>query len=123
MQRYFAAMAGALMGLSAAGNAASAEPVFKATVTLDGVHYILPSADRDRTLVPRNPLCHEYIYAVYIILNRDLFYYGELLYQAKPGDHVVVGYPYDVQVNGHPVPRPPQPAVNEFRCKKKEDYQ
>jgi len=83
-----------------AGGAARADAAFKATVTLDGVHYTLPTYFKDHALEPRRPLCHTFEYATIVIVVRDLFINGQLMYRGRAGDDVVVRYPYEVQVNG-----------------------
>lgn len=100
-----------------AGGAARADAAFKATVTLDGVHYTLPTYFKDHALEPRRPLCHTFEYATIVIVVRDLFINGQLMYRGRAGDDVVVRYPYDVQVNGRPVSAPqPGQTLDRFPC-------
>ena len=110
MTRSRAMLAAAVYGALAAASApAGAAPeTAKATVTIDGVHYTLPLPRHfaDRALTARNPLCYVYEYFYMTIVDRELYINGELAYQAKPGDDVVVVYAQGVRVNGQPAPPP-----------------
>ena len=100
--------------LSAGSTARAAD--FHATVTLDGVQYTLPTKFKDHALQPRQPLCHTFEYETMVVIGRELFINGDLVYRAKPGDDVVVIYEKGVQVNGQPA-APPQPAqVQQVLC-------
>lgn len=98
-----------------------------ATVTIAGVHYILPRHshfnDTERVeLKASNPLCHVYQYYYMTIINRELFINGLLAYKARPGDRVVVSYVAGgeywraVRVNGRPTVRPPEKRLDNVSC-------
>jgi hypothetical protein len=94
----FLAVAAAALCCSVTGETFASE----ATVTIEGVHYTLPTYFKDAELKPRTPLCRQYEYFQIVIVGRALFINGALAFEARAGDKVVVAYPGGAFVNGRP---------------------
>jgi hypothetical protein len=104
--RGFAVSSLLLMAVAAGGIDASARNDHVVEVTIQDVHYTLPSYVANKKLEPQNPLCYDYQFFYMLIKDRELFINGESIYRAEAGENVIVMWPEGtVQVDGKVMPK------------------
>jgi hypothetical protein len=104
--RGFAVSALFPLAVAAGGIDASARNDHVVEVTIQGVHYTLPSYVANKKIEPQNPLCYDYQFFYMLIKDRQLFINGESIYKAEGGENVIVMWPEGtVQVDGKVMPK------------------